>query len=380
MNKLLKYAIFAFFAIVGAALFYNKVYVVKSTFEIIKPTTGDLLVNIRGIGNINAKDIYEITSQSGGMIEHIYFDEGEWVKKGDLLFSIDPLDLPMLQEEAHAVFEKTHTQKNALMSTKKALLAQKSLLELTHERYKKLLAQKFVTQAEYDKSKSELSTIDAQIATMDAEISSAEFEVIKAEKSIAALHAKRSVLNVYAPIDGYITLKNAQKAQYILPSQSVFKIVDATTLWVEANVDERVAKNISLGYPATIKLRSSQKIFHAKVKRIFAQSNLVTLERKVAVAFDEIPEPFYINEQAEVNITSAKYENVLKIPLGLLQSRDAKVGVWIAKGDEAYFSEVEVLGKSDEEAAISKGLSKEDMLLVPAKDKKPLMDGMRIFR
>ncbi|MGB3962391.1 MAG: efflux RND transporter periplasmic adaptor subunit [Sulfurimonas sp.] len=380
MNKLLKYAIFAFFAIVGAALFYNKVYVVKSTFEIIKPTTGDLLVNIRGIGNINAKDIYEITSQSGGMIEHIYFDEGEWVKKGDLLFTIDPLDLPMLQEEAHAVFEKTHTQKNALMSTKKALLAQKSLLELTHERYKKLLAQKFVTQAEYDKSKSELSTIDAQIATMDAEISSAEFEVIKAEKSIAALHAKRSVLNVYAPIDGYITLKNAQKAQYILPSQSVFKIVDATTLWVEANVDERVAKNISLGYPATIKLRSSQKIFHAKVKRIFAQSNLVTLERKVAVAFDEIPEPFYINEQAEVNITSAKYENVLKIPLGLLQSRDAKVGVWIAKGDEAYFSEVEVLGKSDEEAAISKGLSKEDMLLVPAKNKKPLMDGMRIFR
>ncbi|MDD2906150.1 MAG: efflux RND transporter periplasmic adaptor subunit [Sulfurimonas sp.] len=380
MNKLLKYAIFAFFAIVGAALFYNKVYVVKSTFEIIKPTTGNLLVNVRGIGNINAKDIYEITSQSGGMIEHIYFDEGEWVKKGDLLFTIDPLDLPMLQEEAHAVFEKTHTQKNALMSTKEALLAQKSLLKLTHERYKKLLAQKFVTQAEYDKSKSELSTIDAQIATMDAEISSAEFEVIKAEKSIAALHAKRSVLNVYAPIDGYITLKNAQKAQYILPSQSVFKIVDATTLWVEANVDERVAKNISLGYPATIKLRSSQKIFHAKVKRIFAQSNLVTLERKVAVAFDEIPEPFYINEQAEVNITSAKYENVLKIPLGLLQSRDAKVGVWIAKGDEAYFSEVEVLGKSDEEAAISKGLSKEDMLLVPAKDKKPLMDGMRIFR
>ncbi|PNV84417.1 MAG: hypothetical protein C0627_01035 [Sulfurimonas sp.] len=96
MNKWIKYFAITLLIALGATIFYNKVYIVKSTFATTKPTLGDLHVTIRGIGNVDAKNIYTITAQSGGKIENIYFDEGMWVKKGSLLLSIDPVELPML--------------------------------------------------------------------------------------------------------------------------------------------------------------------------------------------------------------------------------------------------------------------------------------------
>lgn len=381
MTKRLKYIIIVLFITALGALFYNKVYVVKSTFELTKPSYGDLLVGVKGIGNVSAKDIYEITAQSGGKIEEIYFDEGEWVKKGELLLKIDPLDLPMLLEQAEASLKKAKMQQNALTSTKESLKAQKELLGLTHERYKKLLGQKFVTQAEYDKAKSDLDNITAQMSAVDAEISSATYEAEAAQKNIEAINTKLSSLNIYSPTDGYITLKNAQKAQYVLPSLTIFKIVDPKTLWVEASIDERAAKDISLGQLSSIKLRSAPKTsFRGEVARIFAMSDLVTLERKVAVKFDEIPKPFYMNEQAEINIMTQKYENVLKIPLGLLRTNGGKKGVWVAKGDRAAFREVEILAKNNDEAAILRGIASDEELIIDAADKKPLRDGMKIFR
>jgi RND family efflux transporter MFP subunit len=380
MKTYIKYGIFSLLGTLIAIFFYNKIYVTKSTFETTKPEQGDLLVATRAIGNVSAKDIYEITPQSSGVIEDIYFDEGEWVKKGDLLFSIKPIELPLLQEEAETMVNKARMQKNSLGKTKEGLIAQQKLLQTTYERYTKLLAQKFVTQAEYDKSKSELETLNAQIATLDSEILTAELEILGAQKNLQALNAKRFSLKVYAPVDGYITKKSAQKEQYILASQSVFRIVDATTLWIEVNVDERVAKQIVLEAFSTIKLRSCDTLFNGKVKRIFAQSNPVTRERKVAVAFDSIPMPFYLNEQAEVNIASAKYENVLKLPLSLVEQKDARLGVWVVKENHAYFTPITLLAKNHQEVAILEGITKNDTLLIPAQEKRPLMHGMRVYQ
>ena len=104
------------------------------------------------------------------------------------------------------------------------------------------------------------------------------------------------------------------------------------------------------------------------------------MPRKAAIGFDELPKPFFINEQAEVSIMTAKHENVLKIPLRLLRTKEGKKGVWVARGESAYFSEVEILALNDEEAAISRGIAKDDELLILAEGKKPLSDGMKIFR
>lgn len=381
MNRYIKYALITILVTIGAAIFYNKVYIVKSTFATIKPTLGDLHVTIRGIGNVDAKNIYTITAQSGGKIENIYFDEGMWVKKGSLLLSIDPVELPMLLDEAKLSEQKARHEVDAAKSTLKSLEAQKVLLQTTYERYKKLMEQNFATQAEYDKAKSDLENINAQINASKAQIASATSEKLRLKKSIEAIDAKIARLKIYAPSDGYIVTKEAEAAQYVLPSTPIFKIVDPKTLWVKANVDERVADRIKLGQKASIKLRSKpESEINGTVERIVAMSNLVTLEREIAIGFDTVIDSFYINEQAEVELEVAKYENALKIPARLVVTKDGKKGVWVANSDNAHFQEISILAQNDEEVAISSGINQQSELLLYNGGNKPLSDGMKIYR
>ncbi len=381
MKSWIKYTLIAAAIIAGGAIFYKKVYVVKSTFEMTQPTKGELKVSVKGIGNVDAKNIYAITAQSGGRIEEIHFDEGMWVKKGDLLLSIDAVELPSLIGEAKATLQKSSHEAASAKENIASLEAQKVLLEATHERHKKLLEQKFVSQAEYDKAKSDLDNIKAQMNAQRAKIASAASEEQRMQKNIEALQTKLERLKVYAPVDGYVISKEAEKASYVLPSTVIFKIVDPTTLWVRANIDERVAQSVKVGQNASIKLRSKpNEKLKGTLQRVVAMSNAVTLEREVNIGFDATPETFYINEQAEVNIHVATHKDVLKVPMKLLSKYNGKKGLWVAEGDKAYFKEVSILAQSDEEAAIASGIEAGAELLVPKINNKPLSDGMKIFR
>lgn len=381
MKSYLKYIITVLIIAVIGVVFYNKVYVVKSTFQTTKPTVGELHVTIRGIGNVDAKNIYNITAQSGGKINEIFFDQGDVVKKGDLLLNIDAVDMPLLVDEAKASLAKAGHEAASAKETKEALEAQKILLESTHARYKKLLEQKFLSQAEYDKAKSDLDNIDAQIASSKAKIASALSEELRLKKSIEALLEKLQRFKIYSPIDGYIISKDAELASYVLPSSTIFKIVDPKTLWIRANVDEKVAGELKVGQRATIKLRSKlNEGIPATLQRVVATSNAVTLEREINVAFNTTPDKFYINEQAEVRVEVATYKDAIKIPAKLLRTYKEQRGVWVADGDSALFKPIEILAQSDEEVAVKSGIDADTLLLEIEANKKPLSNGMKIFR
>ncbi len=381
MKTWIKYTIIILLIAIGGAIFYNKVYLVKSTFATTKPTTGDLTVTIRGIGNVDAKNIYSITAQTGGKIENIFFDEGDWVKKGDLLLSIDSVEMPLLLDEAKLALKKSSHEAASAKDNLESLEAQKVLLQATYNRYEKLKEQKFVSLAEYDKAKSDLQNINAQINSSKSKIASAASEESRLQKNIEAIDTKLTRLKIYSPIDGYIVSKEAEKSQYVLPSATIFKIVDPKTLWVRANIDERLANQIKVTQKALIGLRSQPNVkFKGAVQRVVAMSNAVTLEREINIGFNAAPETFYINEQAEVNIEVANYKNVLKIPLKLVVSKEAKKGVWVAEGNNAFFKPVTILAQNDEEAAVSSGINADTELLLYTTSNKPLSDGMKIFR
>ena len=177
MSKKNKYIIALVVVIIGMFLFYNKVYVVKTTYKTLSPTVGDLTVKVFGIGNVGAKDIYSINAQTGGKIVSILSDEGQWVKKGDLLATIDPVDMPELLQEMQLNVKKASSELNALQKESKSLGAQKELANITFKRYENLLKQSFVSQSEYDKVKADLDATSAQLEATKAHIESSQIEV-----------------------------------------------------------------------------------------------------------------------------------------------------------------------------------------------------------
>ncbi|WP_373002249.1 efflux RND transporter periplasmic adaptor subunit [Sulfurimonas sp.] len=381
MNKIVKYTIILIILAIGGFIFYNKVYVVKTTYKTLSPTVGNLDIKVFGIGNVDAKDIYSINAQTGGKIVSIFSDEGLWVKKGDLLVVIDPVDMPELLQETQISVKKAKSELNALEKESQSLKAQKEMAHITFVRYENLLKQSFVSQSEYDKAKTDLDALDAQLEATMARIESSKIEVERSKKNVNSLKTKLSRYKIYAPVDGYVISKEAQVAQSVTSSSSILKIVDPKTIWIRAYIDERISGDVEVGQKAYITLRSqSNKVFNGYVKRIVAQSDAVTQEREINIAFDKLPIPFYINEQARVSIKVKSITDALKVPLNTLKIQNEKEGVWILKDGKAYFKTLKIQAKSDNEAAVMSGLDKNDIVLIPNSSKKPLSEGMRIHQ
>ncbi len=380
MNKYTKYLIAIILLALAGTLFYNKVYIPKTSYTLIQAKKDTLRVSISGIGNVGAKNVYAITAQTGGKILAIHTDNGEWVKKGDLLIEMDGVDLPALLAVAQASLQKAEFDIKASKNDLNNQKAQKKLLQITYDRYAKLKEQKFASQAEYDKAKADLDSIDAAISASKAHINSAKAAALIASKNVDAIQTKIDRLKVYAPVDGYVISRDAEVAQNVVASTPILQIVDPTTLWVATKVDERVSADIRLGQSANITLRSQpNKHYKGIVKRINAMSDAVTLEREIDVAFLEIPKPFYMNEQAKTSIDIRTLNDVVTVPAKVVVQNGGELGVWVAKDSHAHFVKLDIIDKNDNSFAV-RNLDESMQIITPSNSKKPLSDGMKIHQ
>ena len=378
MQKSLKYVLITLLVVIAGIFFYKKVYIPKTTFALVSPTKGGLNISVSGIGNVEAEDIYNITAQSGGKILTLLTREGEWVKKGDLLIEMDGVDLPDQLEIAKATLKKAEFELVASKNELKNQQTQKALLQKTYKRYTKLNQQGFAAQSEYDKAFADLQGIDAMILVSKSHINSARAQIELSQKSINAIKTRIDNLQVHAPVDGYVIAKEAEVAQNVLPTSTILKIVDPKTLWVETKIDERISGAVKLGQKASIVLSSQpQKVYKGTVKRILPVSDPVTMEREVDVAFVSIPKPFYINEQAQVNIVTKRDSDVLKIPLEVVVQNNGKLGVWVIKEGHAHFQVIKKLGQDEKDMGVI-NFDPKSQIIVPDNKKKPLREGMKI--
>ena len=108
--------------------------------------------------------------------------------------------------------------------------------------------------------------------------------------------------------------------------EPVFTLIDPKSVWALAFIDESKAGEIEVGKPAEIVLRSRpNQRFPGRVARVEPESDRVNEERRVAIAFDELPADFHLGEQAEVYITTVRLAQAMFVPeaaiIGLTKSR-----------------------------------------------------------
>ena len=113
-------------------------------------------VQVSAIGNVTALSKVTIRSQVTGQLKEVHFREGEEVKKGDLLFTIDPRPLQAALDSARANLARDG--------------AQLGNARIQFDRERKLFDQKLVSQDEFDTSKASLDTLTGTVAADQAAI------------------------------------------------------------------------------------------------------------------------------------------------------------------------------------------------------------------
>lgn len=377
-SKMIKIGL-AILVVLGAAVFYKKVYVPKSTYEVYHASKGTTAVEVFGIGELDAQDIYPVGTSTGGKILTVETDQGRHIKKGDLVATLDPVDLRKKFETAKISLKRANID---LESAKKELTISKEQNALTLSTYQKDLQvyrAKGISRLAYEKSKTAMLTAKTQVALAESKVASMTIRLQEIKNDIEGLQKRLEQLTIVSPVDGYVIEKNVQPGQSVPPAFTLVKIVDPKTLWIKAWIDERISGKVKVGQKAKITLRSRETFpYKGVVHRIAAVSDPVTQEREVDVGFETIPEPFYINEQAEVSITIETFKGLYKIPLRYLVTHKEKKGIWIRENGQAHFKALDIIAEDSEFAGVEKDVNEGTEILIPDEKKKPLFEGSSI--
>lgn len=162
----------------------------------------DVPIDLQVIGNVEAFSTITVKSQVGGQLTNVYFREGDFVKKGDRLFSIDgrPYQAQVNQIEANIQRDK------AILAQSQANLqrdsAQQKYASEQADRYMKLFQQGVMSKDQADQYRSNADALTQALSADRAAIDSARAQITADQANLENAKVMLSYTEIYSPING----------------------------------------------------------------------------------------------------------------------------------------------------------------------------------
>jgi HlyD family secretion protein len=309
---------------------------------------------VQGPGTVQSKVPVTVSAKITGILEKLYADQGDWVKKGQLLAQLDALELRAREMAAQAA--KNRAQRDMARAQADMLKAQANLglAQSNYQRDLEVFKPGYISQAAFDTTKAQLKVAESEVAATKATVTALAAAVKQAESETHAAAALHNYTRIVAPMDGLITVRKAEIGTTIAPGTPIFQMVDLDQIWVAAWIDETKVALLRDGQPAAIKLRSG-RVFQGEVVRLNKEADTVTRELEVDVKFAQLPQPLVIGEEAEVDIDTGR-QTALAVPLAAIITRNKHKGVLVADKGLVRFQKV-TLGLNDgKQSAVLEGL------------------------
>ncbi|HEU0184321.1 MAG TPA: efflux RND transporter periplasmic adaptor subunit [Blastocatellia bacterium] len=162
----------------------------------------DVPVYLDEIGKCAAREVVEIRPQVSGRITNIHFADGADLKKGAMLFTIDPRPFEASLQQAEANLARDIALKKQAEAALARDKAQAKLGEAQARRYSQLNRQGVVSNEQYDQTQTSAEALNATVAADEATVRNVE-EAIKADQAaIENAKLQLSYCFIRSPIDG----------------------------------------------------------------------------------------------------------------------------------------------------------------------------------
>jgi membrane fusion protein (multidrug efflux system) len=268
------------------------------------------------------QDIVSVSPQVNGQVVQVLVRNGMHVKRGDVLFRIDPQPYQVALEQAQAQLAAAQLQTTQLRTTAAGTGADITgseanlrIKENALARQSALLKQGFTTRADYEDALNEVKTAEQQLADAKARAANAHAAIAPGEQpsiaqAKAAIDKARLDLErttIRAPMDGVVeNADDLQVGKMAVLGVGAMSLVHSSTAWVEANFKEKDVGRMVPGQRAEITVDAYPGVkFAAHVQSIGAgtgsefsllpaqnaNGNWVKVTQRVPVriAFNETP-------------------------------------------------------------------------------------------
>ena len=174
-------------------------------------------------GQIRA-NIVGIAPRVSGPIIHVAVHDNQQLRKGDLLFEIDPSDF-----QAQVDIAAGHVQNDeATLKQQQQNLQRQTQLYRTH----------VTAQQDFQNAQDSFAAVRAQLTSATATLELAELNL--------------GYTKVFAPVDGYVTNMNTSEGTYVTAGVQLMALVDTSSFWIAGYFKETQLPHIQVGQKAIV--------------------------------------------------------------------------------------------------------------------------------
>jgi len=301
-------------------------------------------VQIRAVGNVEAYSTVAVKSQVTGVLMKANFKEGQDVKKGQLLFVIDPRPFEAALKQAEA---------NLARDT-----AQLKNWREQQRRYAELVEKQYVSREQYDQIRTNADAAEAVVEADKAAVENAKVQL--------------SYCYIYSPITGRVgsLLVNEGNLVRVNDGTPLVIINQVTPINVAFAVPERHLADIKrrmAGGKLKVEARFSSDEDRAEHGVLLFVDNTVdraTGTIKLKAEFSNDQRRLWPGQYVSVAVTLATQEDAVVIPSEAIQVGPEGQHVFVVKEDKRVeMRPVEVASTRNGETVVAKGLSAGEMIV-----------------
>lgn len=286
---------------------------------VVKTATFDN--NLALSGSVEANEQIEIRSEVSGIVEGIYFTEGSNVKKGQVLFKVNDIELRAQLRQA---------------ATKEGLASE------NQRRAKLLLQKEAISQEEFDIANAEFASMQAQTQLIRAQIGKT---------------------SVRAPFSGKIGLRSISPGTYLTPTILVAKLVNTGKLKITFSIPEKYASQVKSGSTIDFTVSGSDKVYSAKIYAIEPEIAVATRTLQIRAIADNVDGKLFPGTFAEVKLPLTTIKDAIVVPSQAIVPVQNGKKVFISNKGKAKEVMVEATTRTDASILILSGLKAGDTLI-----------------
>lgn len=162
----------------------------------------DVPLQIEVIGNVEAYSTIAVKAQVGGALTQVHFREGEYVKSGDLLFTIDPRPLNAMLNQAEANLAKDEAALGQAQANLVRDIAQQKYAHSQADRYARLFQSGIVSKDQSEQMGSNADSLAASVSADEAAVRSARATVGASKATVENARVQLEYTTIRSPLDG----------------------------------------------------------------------------------------------------------------------------------------------------------------------------------
>ena len=305
-----------------------------AAYYLLRPRSSDMVLT----GIVTTNDVI-VSSQIGGQIDRLTVNEGDVVKrdqliavttpeelKADLAYyshSLEGLSSQVQQSEADLRYQEQQTeneirQAEAMLASTLAQQAESTAnLEIAHlnfERNENLQKQGVVSAQQLDEMRTSYDAARAHLDSLNRQVEAQRAALALAKSNAEQIAAKRSQLamnqhqqaaasaqerkadvrlgytEVRSPVDGIVDVRAARTGEVVSAGQPIVTLINPDDLWVRADVEETYIDRIRLGDRLTVRLPSGEErtgtVFYRGADAAFATQRDVSRTKRDIKTFE----------------------------------------------------------------------------------------------